>query len=150
MTSDKLEASHENIVHFFDERDSFVIGHYQRGISWEPEHIRRMLGDIEFAIQQGWKEYFLGTVTLMRLRKGRYEVIDGQQRITALTLLLNHFAERLSSENVPHYPRTAELATKLIGAPPQAQKLFYKNPDEEENYVAIVRQGTIKAKEPLT
>ena len=140
-----LEAAHESVSQFFKQRDSFVVGHYQRGISWEAEHINRMLADINFAINQSWREYFLGTVTLMSLRKGRYEVIDGQQRITALTLLLNYFAEYFTSEENPGSPRIAEKACQLIGAPPKAQKLFYKNTDENENYVAIIRRGNYQS-----
>lgn len=131
MSAGKLEAAHESVSKFFEHRDSFVIGHYQRGVSWEAEHIIRMMADIDFAINQGWKEYFLGTVTLMHLRPGiqhrdgRYEVMDGQQRITALTLLLHYFAEYFSSEHNTSAPRILERAGQLIGTPPMAEKLFY-------------------------
>ena len=148
----RIVAREESVTQLFDgdptgdgqlsnQRKCFVIKDYQRGVSWEKRDIERMLADISFAMEQGWDEYFLGSITLMQQRPDRYEVIDGQQRITALTLILNGIVERLSAPASSSHPRLVELITKLIGKPPLVHKLHYKNSDEEANYISIIRTG---------
>jgi len=60
---------------------------YQRPYSWGDEEIERLWDDISSAFNDRDEYYFLGPVILAR-RKDRYlEVVDGQQRITTLTIL---------------------------------------------------------------
>lgn len=73
----------------------FTIPEYQRGYSWTKEQLEDFtndLDDVEYV-----KEHYAGTVTLIKtgghesigiLQSEKYDVVDGQQRITTIHLFL--------------------------------------------------------------
>lgn len=86
----------------------YYIGAYQRGYKWDSDEngaVTFLLTDIYTAFQDYKKnykkEYFLQYITLKRDNVNKYfEVIDGQQRLTTLSLLLSIFALKLKVENI--------------------------------------------------
>ncbi|WP_316839082.1 DUF262 domain-containing protein [Pedobacter gandavensis] len=67
---------------------TFFIPSYQRGYRWDKQQVQELLDDIEEAMLAGKKEYCLQPVVLKTLEKDkRFEVIDGQQRLTTIYLL---------------------------------------------------------------
>ncbi|XTZ14381.1 DUF262 domain-containing protein [Micromonospora echinospora] len=85
-----LEA-HEFPLHkiFCSEYD-FRVPDYQRPYAWGTEQAGQLLDDLVEALERSSDEpYFLGSVVLVK-RKGDAlaDVIDGQQRLTTLTILL--------------------------------------------------------------
>lgn len=81
----------------------FWIPAYQRGYRWKPEQVQQLLEDIlEFAYRkhpQNDDFYCLQPLVLKRDDNGRYEVVDGQQRLTTLLLILRYFNERLTEKH---------------------------------------------------
>ena len=76
-------------------RDCFyVVPDYQREYVWSDREVHQLLDDIDNQIDSGSdREYFVGTVlvappTQADAPKSRYDVIDGQQRLTTFFLLL--------------------------------------------------------------
>lgn len=79
--------------------ESFAIDEYQREYKWESKHIGELLTDLagkfrssyreehETSAVSGYEEYFLGSIIVSK-RGGKNYLIDGQQRVTSLTLLL--------------------------------------------------------------
>lgn len=63
----------------------FVIESYQRGYRWSKDEIEHLLEDIE-EIPDG-QNYCLQPVVVKSIN-GRYELIDGQQRLTTLYLIM--------------------------------------------------------------
>jgi hypothetical protein len=88
-------------------QQQFVLPTYQRDYRWEIKHLQELLSDIQeaFLIQHktshgrkdilAYEQYFLGTIITTDVGKGGKAIVDGQQRITTLTLLLC-YAHRLS------------------------------------------------------
>ena len=78
---------------------SFSIDEYQREYKWEKANIDELLSDLgakfyshyrpddETTAVSGYGEYFLGSIIVSK-RNGKNYLIDGQQRVTSLTLLL--------------------------------------------------------------
>lgn len=66
----------------------FEIHPPQRRFRWESRQIQELWDDIVNARDTSRDSYFLGTLLLVPLSDGRVSVIDGQQRITTLSLLL--------------------------------------------------------------
>lgn len=65
---------------------------YQRPYKWEIQNIEDLLSDITNAINDADKyrtdfKYRIGTIILHKTDDGRYDVVDGQQRIISLVLL---------------------------------------------------------------
>lgn len=86
----KLEAHELSISKVFSSDFDFRIPEYQRPYSWRAEHALQLLDDLGEALDRGEDEpYFLGSVVLVKQPDSAHaEVIDGQQRITTLTILL--------------------------------------------------------------
>ncbi|MFF3686202.1 DUF262 domain-containing protein [Streptomyces sp. NPDC002187] len=87
----KLEA-HEMPLHkVFSSDYVFHIPDYQRPYAWEEEQAVQLLTDLVEALDRGKEEpYFLGSIVLVKESgTSRADVIDGQQRLTTLTILLS-------------------------------------------------------------
>ena len=61
---------------------------YQRNYAWENEEITALVNDVWDAYCQSKETYFIGTLVTYDRGDNRYEVIDGQQRLTTLYLIL--------------------------------------------------------------
>lgn len=87
----RLEAAEINVGTLLTSGDyEFVIPEYQRPYAWGKEESSQLLSDLLGALDRDTDEpYFLGSIVLVKTpNEPRSEVIDGQQRITTLTLLL--------------------------------------------------------------
>jgi len=80
------------LLTLFDAGDRYMIPTYQRGYSWEAEHVNELLEDLEYAHDPNNEvsEHFFGTILLTKNeeRPEVMKVIDGQQRLTTVTLFL--------------------------------------------------------------
>ena len=65
---------------------TFYVPSYQRGYRWGEDEVLRLLNDI---YQNGKKNYCLQPV-VVRKTENRYELIDGQQRLTSLYLIYRY------------------------------------------------------------
>ena len=68
------------------------IPYYQRPYKWSIKNIEDLLGDIKNAIADSERysagfKYRIGTIIVHENENGRYDIVDGQQRIISLTLL---------------------------------------------------------------
>lgn len=84
-----MQFSQKTILGFFDSSQKFyVIPVYQRAFSWEKEEWETFLNDIREQIK-GNNNYFFGNLLLETIRRDiQYEIIDGQQRLTTLTIFM--------------------------------------------------------------
>lgn len=90
---------------FDDEDDLYEIPRYQRPYSWEESHISQLVDDL----YEAWSKdrdspYYLGSVILVREEGDRrFDILDGQQRLTTLTILYaifnDHFHKHLNDIN---------------------------------------------------
>jgi uncharacterized protein with ParB-like and HNH nuclease domain len=71
--------------------DSYIIPRYQRNYAWEKKEITQLIRDInEFFQSKNSEAYYLGSLVCFERKddkNGGYELIDGQQRHTTLTLI---------------------------------------------------------------
>ena len=65
----------------------YIIPIYQRNYSWQEKQIRELIDDILDIDENDSSLYYLGTLIVDRKSDGKFEVIDGQQRLTTLFLL---------------------------------------------------------------
>lgn len=89
----------------------YSIDYYQREYRWESKHIRELIHDLtsrfledyepghERRQVEDYSHYFLGSVIIVN-RDGANYIIDGQQRLTSLTLLLMYL-RNLQKERDP-------------------------------------------------
>ena len=65
----------------------FVVPVYQRNYDWKEGNCRQLFNDIVGVVQSG-KEHFLGTICFKVSSSHERSLIDGQQRLTSITLML--------------------------------------------------------------
>ena len=94
----KIEAHHRNIFDVLNEQ-KYTVDFFQREYSWEKKHIEALVTDLTSTFlteytsgdkrEEGEKynNYYLGPF-VVSLKDGKRSIIDGQQRLTSLTLFL--------------------------------------------------------------
>ncbi len=66
----------------------FKVPSYQRSYAWDVENVEALLNDISEAIRNKESEYFLGSLVVTGSKVPRFDVVDGQQRLTTVSLLI--------------------------------------------------------------
>lgn len=87
-----------------DLEGTFFVPDYQRGYRWGEDEVRRLLEDIKEA---GTSKYYLQPVVVKPMEDGRWELVDGQQRLTTLYLILRSIKKFLPHSE-PRYTLTYE------------------------------------------
>jgi uncharacterized protein with ParB-like and HNH nuclease domain len=70
--------------------DSYIIPRYQRNYAWGKSEISQLIKDIEEFFSEAItedKSYYLGSLVCFKRENGSFELIDGQQRHTTITLI---------------------------------------------------------------
>lgn len=87
-----------SIQALLDGRARYVIPMYQRNYAWEEGEIAQFLQDvIDSLLQDASRDYYIGSLVVYRRGKGTaavFETIDGQQRLTTLSLLVAYLKKR--------------------------------------------------------
>lgn len=88
-----MEATKGNIYSILNGNKQFLIPVYQRYYSWDIEQCRRLWNDIVDMQKKNKQGHFVGSIVniaeqAMPTGIQKYMIIDGQQRMTTLTLLL--------------------------------------------------------------
>jgi hypothetical protein len=86
--SEKIKAEEISLGGLFSENFIFNIPIYQRPFSWTVDNFDDLFEDILSAMEANLEQCFLGPILLQQIGKNCYDVVDGQQRITAITILL--------------------------------------------------------------
>lgn len=71
----------------------YKIPRFQRPYSWDRENIQEFWEDV---IQDNPQDYFIGSMVVYKDGKQRYGVVDGQQRLTTITILLGVLRDKLA------------------------------------------------------
>jgi hypothetical protein len=117
-----MQFSQKSVKGLFDSSEkSFIIPVYQRAYSWDDKEIKTFLDDLKEQ-QVGGNTYCYGNVLVETIKKDtEYEVIDGQQRLTTLTIfvraLLNVLSKRAAAE--PAIKEKINISRK--------QKIYFKD-----------------------
>lgn len=90
----KIEIGNLNILDVFN--NFYIVPDYQREFVWGEKEVLQLMQDInqEFS-SNPLSEYFIGSTVVYDNAGKRYEVIDGQQRLTTLFLCLCSFKKIL-------------------------------------------------------
>ena len=86
---DKIKASEQNLNTVFSDAYLFEIPLYQRPYAWTTEQADELLDDLLNAMERDAQSpYFLGSIVLIKDEiDSKSAVVDGQQRLTTLTML---------------------------------------------------------------
>ena len=106
---------------FDSSQKHFIIPVYQRAYSWDKDQWNIFLTDLKEQIV-GDNNYFYGNLLLETLKKDiQYEIIDGQQRLTTLTIFIRALLDVLKKRSVTE----KEIETKIDFD--SKEKIYLKN-----------------------
>lgn len=102
-----LTAKEQSLAKIFSDDYVFTIPGYQRPYAWGKEQAQELLDDLLGAMVSAPKSlteaapYFLGSIVLIKNEsQAEATVVDGQQRLTTLTLLLSAIRAAVSDANM--------------------------------------------------
>lgn len=105
-----MKAEERTISNILTEQICYEIPSYQRPYSWEKENIQQLLDDVWEAFEGKDTEYFIGSlITIQKERDRRYDVVDGQQRLTTLNVILARLRDRITDDAAK-----AELGKRVL------------------------------------
>lgn len=102
-----------------DIQDAFFVPAYQRGYRWGTTEVGRLLDDVH---ESSGEPYFLQPVVVKSRPDGKWELVDGQQRLTTLYLILKYMHDRGLQSTGPTF--SLEYETR-----PSSQA-YLESPDE--------------------
>ena len=87
-----MKGSEAKMTAFMEGADKrYIIPVYQRKYDWKLENCRQLYGDLKRIMLEGRSSQFFGSLVSSLVPNGskiEYHIIDGQQRLTTVTLLL--------------------------------------------------------------
>jgi hypothetical protein len=119
----EIEAKEVKVGSLFSPEFIFIVPIYQRPLSWERENYEQLFDDILESLGNNENQYFLGSIILQESGHdgNRYEIVDGQQRISSLAILLAVIRDSATNPSLKE-----KLATYLF----QSRDEFKNIPEE--------------------
>ncbi|EPQ75821.1 DUF262 domain-containing protein [Mycobacterium marinum] len=143
----KLDAGEYELGKIFCSDFEFSIPDYQRPYSWGTEQTLQLLDDLDSAIDRNPDEpYFLGSIVLVREGTRSAEVIDGQQRLTTLTILFATMRDLTTSHQL--HGELSDFVRepgKIMAGTQSKPRLMLRPRDSNFFYDFVQREGQIKA-----
>lgn len=111
-----MKGSETKLLEYMEgAKKRFVIPVYQRNYDWKTENCKQLYDDLVKVVKKHRNSHFFGSIVSSYLPNGRYTeylVIDGQQRLTTVSLLLLAMYN-LIKEGKAH-PQTETMAQEIL------------------------------------
>ena len=143
----KIDANDRTVAQVLESK-KYTVDYFQREFSWERSHIEQLITDLTSSFLdeyspgdsrakgENYNNYYLGPLVFIE-RDGGRSIIDGQQRLTSLTLFLiflNHLQRKLGF---------TELLAPMIYSGHRGVKSFNLDVEErEECLMQLFESGT--------
>ncbi|WP_032393096.1 DUF262 domain-containing protein [Rhodococcoides fascians] len=176
MLTEKVDSPTKKIGTLLEQVHQLFVPRYQRGYAWEEEQVEAYVEDLFSLTNQRLEDapdeaHFFGSIVTVgrpdpRTDSIRYEIVDGQQRITTSVLLLAAIAdafEKIGGMNSDaHDPqlialakradtkaeeiRTRYLRTRVFDGPSDFVPKLISNKSDNDILQQLVNKGTAIAK----
>ena len=84
-----MKGDAKKLVAILSENDTaFIIPIYQRNYDWKQDNCEQLFSDLVELVRSGKKSHFFGSIVSSTDSLGNRIIIDGQQRLTTISLLL--------------------------------------------------------------
>ena len=145
-----MKATEANLLEFIKKSNQFSIPIYQRLYSWTEKECERLWNDI---ITTGSKKdipsHFIGSI--MYIEKGLYQIskpeplliIDGQQRLTTVSLLLEALARKIGDNEIINGFSERKIREYYLINPLEDGDRKYKlllSQNDRSTYISIIDQ----------
>lgn len=125
---------------------AFGIDYYQREYRWKQKQLQELVDDLYGQFAQTWapgtplekqSKYFLGSIVISKTGDAR-NIVDGQQRITTLTLLLIY----LNHQQREHSKKVNKIEQLVFDEDPSGPKFKLDIPERNDCMSALLKGET--------
>ena len=95
-----MEAKECKVQDILTENKKFIIPSYQRPYSWTVDNAEQLIDDIYKSSQSEENEYFIGSMICINKGQNQYEVVDGQQRLTTLSIIVSELKKIIPIQGI--------------------------------------------------
>lgn len=92
--------------------ENFIIPEYQRPYKWSVDSTLQLFNDLYSAYKNNLEEYRIGSI-ILHSENGKLNIVDGQQRLTTISILLYCFNEDEKSDFFPSLMTEKNLFNNL-------------------------------------
>jgi uncharacterized protein with ParB-like and HNH nuclease domain len=133
-----IHATEKPLLKVFSNDFAFSIPAYQRPYAWTTEEAGELLADLLSFLGDGSESaadanpYFLGSIVLIKSDDApEADVVDGQQRLTTITILLAVLKSLVSSNNSSHITKYIYREADIFAGVDANYRLKLRERDEE-------------------
>lgn len=142
-----MEATQANLMKFIKKSDQFSIPIYQRLYSWTEKECERLWDDIMNVGSNNVPSHFIGSIMYIKdsspiSKPEPLLVIDGQQRLTTVSLLLEALARKIGDNEIEGFSAKKIRHYYLIN-PLETGDRKYKlllSQNDRNTYISIIEQ----------
>ena len=145
-----MQAHNNSIEEFLGtQRTIFVVPVYQRNYDWLEGNCEQLFYDMIKAVEAN-KPHFLGTICFKSTSSHEKSIIDGQQRLTSITLILRALEEVVEDEEIKKEIRTSYLLNQGHSIDTDYLRVkLHLNERDDEVYRAILNNSFSAVKSRL-
>ena len=149
MSGRNIQGAEFELAKIFSSEFDYVIPSYQRPYAWTTDETSELFDDLyDFYRTEPEDSYFLGSIVLIKEEGNpRAEVIDGQQRLTTLTILLAVLSDQFEGELRDKLKKYVEEPGNPFEGLEPKPRLALRERDREffKNYVQSLRLSDLIA-----
>lgn len=150
-----ITAHEAPVVNIFNDKYRFVIPPYQRPYAWTTDQAGELLDDVLYAVRTiddmkkvtDASPYFLGSVVIIKESNGepRAEIVDGQQRITTLTILFCALRELATEDRARRLHKRVQEDSDPFAGVTGSFRLTVRGRDSEFFQSNLQEEGKLRA-----
>jgi uncharacterized protein with ParB-like and HNH nuclease domain len=145
-----MKADEPNIGTVLTEQICYEIPPYQRPDSWNTENVQQLLEDLWEAYSANDPEYFIGSLITIEMQKDlRYEVVDGQQRLTTLNLIFARLRDHVVEAGAKATLEKRILPRNELSGEVETPRLLLRKKDQSFFRQYVLESKPLPAKQNL-
>lgn len=141
-----MKAKEFKVKNILTEDMKYLIPPYQRPYSWSKDHAEQLIDDIFCSYKADEKEYFIGSMICINDDDSDvYEVVDGQQRLTTLSIIMSQLKKLIKHQGVKDDLQKRILPIDPYSDEPSEARLIIRK-KENSLYSQYILQGKLDYK----
>lgn len=148
-----LDTSTKSLSDIVGNGKSYIVPPYQRDYSWRKDHWEDLWNDI-LNVQSEGLVHYMGSIVLQNMGEKKFHVIDGQQRLSTLTLIVLAIINQLNVlikqgvDVVQNQERVLLLQKKFIGDKDPASLTYSSKIQLNENNNSFFQSNLLVFRAP--
>lgn len=107
-----MKGQEKTLVRFLEGHDNkFIVPVYQRNYNWKIENCKQLYNDLVNVVKEDKKSHFFGSIVYSTESRDNFVLIDGQQRVTTISLILIAIVNAINSKAV--VPQSSTLRDRI-------------------------------------